>query len=74
MKGSVATDFSEKVRYYKGGFNEYKKLLSEYPRRHNRGIENTTLRTKDFQFHLGEFARVIKIVRKQNFVTPQTEV
>ena len=66
VKGNNATDFSEKVKYYKEGFFQYKKLLSDYPRRHNRGFENTTLRTKNFEFHLSEFARVMKIAKAQN--------
>ena len=40
VEGSVATDFSEKVKHYKEGFSEYKKLLTEYPRRQNRVTEN----------------------------------
>ena len=73
VEGSVATDFSEKVKHYKEGFSEYKRLLTEYPRRHNRVTENTTLRNKEFKFHLGEYARLMKMVKKLNFVTPQTE-
>ena len=64
VEGSVATDFSEKVKHYKAGFSEYKRLLKEYPRRHNRLTENTTLRNKEFQFHLGEYARLMKMVKK----------
>ena len=65
VKGNNASDFSEKIKYYKEGFFQYKKLLSDYPRRHNRGFENTTLRTKNFDFHLSEFARLMKIAKAQ---------
>ena len=60
LEGSVATEFSEKVKHYKAGFSEYKRLLKEYPRRHNRLTENTTLRNKQFKFHLDEYVCLMK--------------
>ena len=64
LVGSVSTDFNEKVKHYKAGFSEYKRLLKEFPRRHNRLTENTTLKKKEFKFHLDEYVRLMRIVKK----------
>ena len=64
LVGSVSTDFKEKVKHYKAGFSEYKRLLKEFPRRHNRLTENTTLKKKEFKFHLDEYVRLMRIVKK----------
>ena len=61
---SVTTDFKEKVKHYKAGFSEYKRLLKEFPRRHNRLTENTTLKKKEFKFHLDEYVRLMRIMKK----------
>ena len=54
LAGSVSTDFKEKMKHYRAGFTEVKRLLKEFPRRHNRRTENTTLKKKEFSFHLDE--------------------
>ena len=64
LEGSVATDFNEKVKHYKAGFSEYKRLLKEFPRRHNRLTENTTLEKKEFKFHLDEYVHLMRIMKK----------
>ena len=53
LVGSVSTDFNEKMKHYKAGFSEYKRLLKEFPRRHNRLTENTTLKKKRVQISFG---------------------
>ena len=64
LAGSVSTDLKEKMKHYRAGFTEVKRLLKEFPRRHNRLTENTTLKKKEFQFYLDEYLRLLKSMKK----------
>ena len=64
LAGSVSTDFKEKMKHYRAGFAEVKRLQKEFPRRHNRKTENTTLRKKELSFHMDEYLRLQRSRKK----------
>ena len=55
IAGTVADDVEVKMMHYRAGFVEVKRLQKEYPRRHNRKIQNTTLGKKELSYHLDEY-------------------